>query len=547
MYVRFRWRILRKEMVFLKLFILLMGLLASCASQSGQNVLGPAAPVVIDLRIAASSDDVEEQSDGSVNQNSSDLEFVTDGSAQKVIGLRFNDLNIPQGAVISKAYLQFKTDETTSGTTSLTIKGQAANTAAAFTSTSQDASSRATTNAAISWSPKAWTVVGEVGLAQRSPDISTIIQEIVNRSGWLDSNALAILITGSGARVAESFDGDATGAALLHIEYTSATLGNQSPVVKAGVDKTIAPNASVSLVGKVTDDGLPNNTLSTQWRQVSGPGTTTFANAKALNTSATFSKTGSYVLRLRATDGELVGRDELTVTVGGNSNVTLPARAAFYYPWFPETWTVNGKHVFYHPTAGYYDSSVRAKVDQHIKDLDYAKIKVAIASWWGVNTHKEQTRIPLLLSRTQALGSNLKWSFYYEKEAAANPTVTALQNDLAYIKTNYASSPAYAKIAGKPVIFVYNANDASCDVVNRWMQAAAGQWYVVLKVFPGYKNCTTQPSSWHQYSPVVAADQQAGYSYVISPGFWQANEATARLARRLDPLAEKCARYGGLQ
>jgi hypothetical protein len=41
----------------------------------------------------------------------------------------------------------------------------------------------------------------------------------VDRPGWSSGNALAIIITGSGKRVAESFNGDANGAPLLHLRY----------------------------------------------------------------------------------------------------------------------------------------------------------------------------------------------------------------------------------------------------------------------------------------------------------------------------------------
>ena len=72
-------------------------------------------------------------------------------------------------------------------------------------------------------------------------------------------------------------------------------------------------------------------------------------------------------------------------------------------------------------------------------------------------------------------------------------------------------------------------------MADRWKQAntALGSpAYVVLKVFSGYKTCASQPDSWHQYSPAVATDRQAGYSYAISPGFWQKGQAV-RLARDL--------------
>ena len=52
------------------------------------------------------------------------------------------------------------------------------------------------------------------------PDLASVIQEIVNRSGWVSGNALAIMVAGSGRRTAESYEGRATGAPLLHVEYS---------------------------------------------------------------------------------------------------------------------------------------------------------------------------------------------------------------------------------------------------------------------------------------------------------------------------------------
>jgi len=217
------------------------------------------------------------------------------------------------------------------------------------------------------------------------------------------------------------------------------------------------------------------------------------------------------------------------------SNVALPARAAFYYPWYPGTWTVNGASTHLDPKLGYYNSSDKAIVDQHIAWLNRAKIRVGIASWWGAGTHSESTRIPLLLSRTQRLRSRLKWTVYYEEEGYGDPTVSEIQTDLAYL-SRYAANKHWAVVHGKPVIFVYgNANDG-CGTVDRWKQAARG-WYVVLKVFHRYRSCPSQPEAWHQYSPAVAENDQPGYSFSISPGFWRADQSKPVLNR--DPARWK--------
>lgn len=97
-------------------------------------------------------------------------------------------------------------------------------------------------------------------------------------------------------------------------------------------------SAGALLVGTVSDDGLPNNTLATQWTKVSGPGNVTFGNPTAVATSASFESTGTYVLRLTASDSALTGADEVTVTVtgpnqppvvsaGADQTVVLPANA----------------------------------------------------------------------------------------------------------------------------------------------------------------------------------------------------------------------------
>lgn len=216
---------------------------------------------------------------------------------------------------------------------------------------------------------------------------------------------------------------------------------------------------------------------------------------------------------------------------GESDNLKLPLRGTFYYPWYPQTWSVGGEHVFYEPQLGYYSSDDEKVIEQHIEDMDYAKIEVAIASWWGIDKQKQSTRFPMLLDKTIESDSKLKWAFYYEQEGYSNPTVTELKSDLDYLMDRYGQHEAIARINGKPVIFVYNANDSSCEVADRWAEAADDQWYVNLKVFGGFRNCKNQPDSWHQYGPATETQQHKGYSFVISPGFWRADETTARLER----------------
>ncbi len=69
----------------------------------------------------------------------------------------------------------------------------------------------------------------------------------------------------------------------------------------------------VTLDGTVTDADL--QTPTTVWTKVSGPGTVTFTDPTAVDTTATFSQAGIYVLRLTADDGIDQVFDEITITI----------------------------------------------------------------------------------------------------------------------------------------------------------------------------------------------------------------------------------------
>lgn len=191
-----------------------------CATAAVSVMVTTAAPQVIDLRVVSGSDDAEERDTGTVSVTSSDLELVADANrGRQTVGIRFAGLNVPAGAAITSAWLQFWTDETGDVATDLVIQGQAADDPVTFTNTRWDVTSRPRTAAQVAWSVPPWNAVGEAGLDQRSPDLATILQEIVDRPGWASGNAVAFVITGAGTRTAEAYNGVSTRAPLIHVEY----------------------------------------------------------------------------------------------------------------------------------------------------------------------------------------------------------------------------------------------------------------------------------------------------------------------------------------
>jgi hypothetical protein len=295
------------------------GLLCDTAAVS-INVMS--AVNAIDVRVSASSDDAEERASGSVVLTSSDIELVFDAGGNQIVGLRFNNLAIPPNSTITQAHVQFTVDEPKTESTSLTIDGEAVDHAATFTRSNFNVSSRPRTAASVSWSPPPWTIRGAAGADQQTPDITSIIQEIVARPAWSSGNSLVIIITGTGERTAEAYNGEPAAAPLLHVGFTT---GQQAPTVDAGPDQTITLPDSATLDGTVIDDGLPNppGAVTTTWSQVSGPATAVFADASAVDTTATLPETGTYVLRLTANDGALVGSDDVTIEAIGAGGETI--------------------------------------------------------------------------------------------------------------------------------------------------------------------------------------------------------------------------------
>ena len=195
------------------------------ARSSGTERTGicPGVEVTIqDVKVAALADDAEESSSGSIILNSSDLDLTYDlTTLQRGSGLRFNGLVIPHGARILNAYVQFQVRNASSAAASLRIEAQNADNPGTFTATTADITGRSRTAAFVTWTPPAWT--SGAGPDQRTPNISSMVREVVSRPGWVSGNSLVIIITGTGDRSAQSWDyasvNNPAGIPTLHVEY----------------------------------------------------------------------------------------------------------------------------------------------------------------------------------------------------------------------------------------------------------------------------------------------------------------------------------------
>src|SRR5690606_2962341 len=119
------------------------------------------------------------------------------------------------------AFMEFTASAADTSTVTLTINGQAADNPGTFTSANNNISGRTTTTSSVSWALNNTTnwVAEQV---RASPDIATIVKEIVDRSNWESGNSLALIVTGnstSNIRRAYGFEGGPGKAARLIINY----------------------------------------------------------------------------------------------------------------------------------------------------------------------------------------------------------------------------------------------------------------------------------------------------------------------------------------
>jgi acid phosphatase type 7 len=146
------------------------------------------------------------------------LGSYSDGQSQ-TSALRFTGVDIPSGATIVSAYIQVTARDTNTDPTEITITGEASPDSARFQTALADIARRPRSGQAVTWDVPAWKE-GESGDAQRTPSVSAIVNENMLRPGWKGGGAMSFFFSGTGSRVARSFDNAPAEAPRLVIVFS---------------------------------------------------------------------------------------------------------------------------------------------------------------------------------------------------------------------------------------------------------------------------------------------------------------------------------------
>ena len=152
-----------------------------------------------------------------------DLGQKDSGKAEDTVavGVRLDNIGIPKGAKIKRAYLQFTKDDADveAKPSELTLQAELTGIGASFTENKHDITSRKKTKASVIWKPEPWRMGWERSKKHQSPDLSSLVQEVVAQDNWHQGSSLVLIITGTGERDTISFDGGGRRyGPMLHIE-----------------------------------------------------------------------------------------------------------------------------------------------------------------------------------------------------------------------------------------------------------------------------------------------------------------------------------------
>jgi hypothetical protein len=257
----------------------------------------------------------------------------------------FRDVQIPVGAVIRNAYIQFHVDSENDDTITNTIYGaKEANIDSSFKEELFNISSHPRTDDTVAWTPPPWLYKHEEGPDQQTPDISSIITEIISLDGWAPGNSLMLMVTNPTMkkehREAESYDGEPESAPQLVVEFDEipkpieVLIAADMDDVEENIDTADAgfgemyTNSSDLELGR---DGTTAQAVGLRYILPVGHGAT--ISDAYLQFSADQPSAGALTLEIYAE-----AADNAAPFTGDSANVTSRAKTTAQVEWTPFDW-----------------------------------------------------------------------------------------------------------------------------------------------------------------------------------------------------------------
>jgi hypothetical protein len=221
-----------------------------------------------DGETAISFDDGEYENDSIDKLNDDDLDMGWEGEDLNIMTAftRFQNVTLPQGASIDSAVLVIYAHEDEAAEALVTIYGEDTDDSPLFAET-EALPDREKTSALVEWNiTEDWTMWEQY----HSPNLASVIQEVVDRPGWQPGNSLTLFLMGEdqgaslldNARDFESFenieDPDDGGDGLHHPERIPTLKIYYGGTTSARGTKLEYPSASVQIFPNPVSNGILN-------------------------------------------------------------------------------------------------------------------------------------------------------------------------------------------------------------------------------------------------------------------------------------------------
>ena len=294
---------------------------------------------------------------------------ATEGK-QALIGLRFEDINIPRGATVTSASLVFIPAADEKRPVKWNIQAEKAGDSAAFTATDSDLSDRTKTTAIAAWTLSDW----HEGEAAQSADLTAVVKEVTGQAGWCGGNALSFLISRGSDETSEArkrkfvaYEGFPTRAVRFKYSYNhtdgegtcnKATLRGKTVVSADDAEETQggASDGAVGLDGNALELG-GGRVIGVRFPGVALPRNTTILEARLEFYASQDSGAGNATFKIQ---GEDTG--DAAPYTSDSKDISTRSYAAPETSWTTGQWQKDGR---------YRSADIKAIVEQQLKNTDW--------------------------------------------------------------------------------------------------------------------------------------------------------------------------------
>lgn len=221
------------------------------------------------FQVSASTDDARNINGGtSKNTNSVTNHLGKFSTSDYWNGFIWNSVTVPQGATITSAVLDLYSAQVTAGTTAKTIwYGVDEDNTSTFNTSTSYPEGKTLTTASVTKDFTVSTWSSTLGFGAETVDVTSLVQEIVDRAGWSSGNSLGIVAHDNGSSdnnyVGHStYDRATDRGAKLTIEYSAGTNVEVTPSVLTATSSQ--PTASVSTTTNVSTSPSVQTVSSSQ-------------------------------------------------------------------------------------------------------------------------------------------------------------------------------------------------------------------------------------------------------------------------------------------